>query len=236
MNIKQLIEQKIKTNGKIKAAEIVAKTGFSRAYVNRFFNQLKAEGKIVQIGKANSAYYIFADKKNIAQAQKLILSTRKILGNRGLAEDFILDQIKKQTGIFLELPYNIEQILNYAFTEMLNNAIEHSQSKKIEVKVKRDKESVQFDVIDIGIGIFRNIRSKKGLRSDLEAIQDLLKGKQTTLPSRHSGEGIFFTSKLADILIISSKNNKLIFNNLLGDIFIEDSKEIRGTKVHFFIN
>jgi hypothetical protein len=42
------------------------------------------------------------------------------------------------------------------------------------------------------------------LKNHLEAIQDLLKGKQTTMPKSHSGEGIFFTSKIADNLTISS--------------------------------
>ena len=54
---------------------------------------------------------------------------------------------------------------------------------------------LSFIVNDSGIGIFRNIMQKRNLKSELEAIQDLMKGKTTTMPESHSGEGIFFTSK-----------------------------------------
>ncbi|GAH25948.1 unnamed protein product, partial [marine sediment metagenome] len=77
---------------------------------------------------------------------------------------------------------------------MLNNAIEHSESKKVEIIIERRKNNIIFEVRDWGVGIFNNIMNKKGLSSEMDAIQDLLKGKQTTAPSYHSGEGIFFTS------------------------------------------
>lgn len=74
------------------------------------------------------------------------------------------------------------------------------------------------------------------MSTKLEAIQDLLKGKQTTAPDSHSGEGIFFTSKTAKILTIKSETKKLIFDNILEDIFIRDVKNCRGTHVHFVIH
>ena len=70
----------------------------------------------------------------------------------------------------------------------------------------------------------------------MEAIQDLLKGKLTTAPSLHSGEGIFFTSKAADLLIIQSDVKRLIFNNLLDDVFVKDVKGTPGTKVNFSVD
>ncbi len=75
---------------------------------------------------------------------------------------------------------------------------------------------------------------KRNLKNEIEAIQDLLKGKTTTQPQAHSGEGIFFTSKVADIFSLESFGQKLTINNLLKDIFIEDVKPSkRGTKVFF---
>ena len=53
---------------------------------------------------------------------------------------------------------------------------------------------------------------KKNLNSEMEAIQDLLKGKQTTAPEAHSGEGIFFTSKVSSVLTIQSSHKKLIYS------------------------
>jgi hypothetical protein len=76
---------------------------------------------------------------------------------------------------------------------------------------------------------------KKGLGNHLESIQDLLKGKQTTLPKGHSGEGIFFTSRAADVLIIQSSQKKLVFDNIEEDVFIKDAKNFTGTRVSFAI-
>ncbi len=236
MNIQEIILKKLKEKKEIQVADIVKVTGFSRVYVNRILLKLRKEGKVVLIGKTDKVRYVLAEKEALEKAKKNIISTRRILINKNLSEDIVLDEIKRDTGIFLELKKNISSILDYAFTEMLNNAIEHSKSEIIESVMKKNKDAVRFDVNDRGIGIFNNIMKKRKLRGEIEAIQDLLKGKQTTLPKEHTGEGIFFTSKVADILTIRSSKKKLIFNNILGDIFIKDIKPIKGTKITFFIS
>ena len=226
----------IRRKKKIKTADVVKATGFSRAYINRFFKELGEEGKIELIGRANQAFYVLAEKNEVEKAKQKISGIHRLLKNEELSEDVVLAEIKKNTGIFLNIPDNVSKVLDYAFTEILNNAIEHSGSRQIEVLMKGDSV-VRFDITDRGVGIFLNIMKKRKLRSELEAIQDLLKGKQTTAPKEHTGEGIFFTSKVADMLIIQSSRKKLIFNNILGDIFIKDSKkETKGTKVTFVIS
>jgi len=236
MDVKKLILKKIAAKKTIKVSDIVKASGFSRGYVNRFFQELKNKGKIILIGKANQAHYVLAKEKSFLQARKSILNIRRIVNNRGISEDFILDQIKKESGIFLDLPKNISNILDYAFSEMLNNAIVHSKSKKIEIKMGKAKNNVFFEVRDWGVGIFNNLIKKRKLKNEFEAVQDLLKGKQTTAPKEHTGEGIFFTSKVGDMLIIQSSNKKIIFNNILDDIFIKDVKYTIGTKVNFLIS
>ena len=119
---------------------------------------------------------------------------------------------------------------------MLNNAIEHSRSHNVDVTMKREGDLITFTVVDLGVGIFNNIMKKKHLYSEIDAIQDLLKGKQTTAPEAHSGEGIFFTSKVADRLILQSSKKRLIFDNLVKDVFVRDAKKRRGTKVFFVIS
>ena len=236
MDIKDLILKRFKKKKEVKVSEIVKETGFSRAYVGRFFQGLKNEGRIVLIGKANKARYVLAEKVAISRAKKLILSVRKILRNKNLSEDLVLNEIKRDTGIFSALSKNVSDVVDYAFSEMLNNAIEHSKSPKIEIQMRRNAAGVVFDVRDWGVGIFKNIMKKRKLKNEFEAIQDLLKGKQTTAPKEHTGEGIFFTSKVADLLTIQSSTKKLIFNNILDDIFIREAKKTKGTKVSFTIS
>jgi len=236
MDIETLILNKLKESGEVKVADIVKVTKLGRKYIHRFFKDLQEKGEIILVGKANKAYYVLAENKAFKEARRKILSTKRTLINKNLSEDIVLDEIKRDTGIFLDLVKNISSVLDYAFTEMLNNAIEHSRSKKIEVIFKKDRGTVRFEVNDQGIGIFNNIKKKRKLKNELEAIQDLLKGKQTTAPYEHTGEGIFFTSRVADVLTIRSSKKKLIFNNILGDVFIKDIKAIRGTKVTFIIS
>jgi hypothetical protein len=75
-----------------------------------------------------------------------------------------------------------------------------------------------MSIADDGIGIFKNIKTKFKLADEKDALLELAKGKQTTDITRHSGQGIFFTSKTFDDYIIISngitfdpnqrKNNK----------------------------
>lgn len=235
MDIGNLILKKLMKKGEVRVADIVKTTGFSREYVSRFFKRLKEEGKIVLVGKANQARYLPAEKHIVAKAKEKLLFFRKELSNKKAQEDVVLNDIKRNAGIFSHLPQNIINIVDYAFTEMLNNAIEHSHSSKIQVVMERENKAVRFEVIDRGIGIFSSLIKKRGFRNELEAIQELTKGKLTTAPKAHSGEGIFFTSRVADLLVIQSAHKKLIFDNILDDIFLKDIKHFSGTKVSFLI-
>ena len=236
MDIKKLILEKISKKGQIRISDITKKTGFSRAYINRFFKELKEDGKIILVGKANRAHYVLPDKNKILKAKKEILTGHYILKNKNLLEDEVLGKMKENTGIFLDLPKNIILIIDYAFTEMLNNAIEHSKSQTIDVLADKDENFIRFSIVDKGIGVFNSIIKKRNLKNELEAIQELTKGKLTTAPKEHSGEGIFFTSRVVDKLIIQSSNKKLIFDNILNDVFINDIKRLKGTKIIFFIS
>jgi len=235
MDIEDLILKELKKKKELKVAEIVRASGFSRAYISRIFKKLKNNKKIFQIGKANKARYVLIGEKGIKAAKRQVLQSRKILRNKNLSESDILEEIKQETGIFLDIPENVSVILEYGFTEILNNAIEHSRSEEIIAVVGKKPNQLVFKITDFGVGIFRNVMKERNLKSELEAIQDILKGKQTTAPKEHTGEGVFFTSKVSDKLIIHSFGKKLIVDNIINDIFIEDIKPIKGTVVEFEI-
>jgi len=236
MNVEKLIMEKIIKKKEVKASEIIRITGFSREYINQFFRKLRESGEILLIGKANNARYILATEKSVNGVKEKIKKVYRIVKNKDLYEDVVLKNIKSTTGILLGVPENISDIFDYTFSEMLNNAIEHSRADEIEIFAKREQSMISFKVVDRGIGIFENIKKKKQLRNKMEAIQDLLKGKETTIPEAHSGEGIFFTSKLASIFIVSSDNKRVIFDNVINDIFIKDIKKTVGTNVAFSVD
>jgi anti-sigma regulatory factor (Ser/Thr protein kinase)/biotin operon repressor len=236
MDVKKLILEKIKNNGQTTSREIIEETGYSRTYVNRFLRELRNEGRIVKIGETDQTRYVLADEDSVRAAKAKITEFVKTYERSGLQEDMVLDEIRRRTGIFIDLEDNVDRIVAYGFTEMLNNAIDHSGSEKVKVQIGRDNTAVSFKVRDYGIGIFQNIMEKKGLGSSLEAIQDLMKGKQTTMPERHSGEGIFFTSRVADALTFKSGEKKLMFNNRINDIVIDDISNVEGTTVLFSLD
>lgn len=72
------------------------------------------------------------------------------------------------------------------------------------------------------MGIFLKIQRALNLYAAREAILELAKGKLTTDPARHSGEGIFFASKVFDAFDIRS--GRLHFMHGQGDL---DSLEER---------
>lgn len=238
MHLKTLILEKISKEKQIKAAAIIKQTGFSRTYVNRALQELRDEGKMVLLGKNKGAIYVLANKASLKSAREDILYFHEEFRNENLSEEMVLKRIQDQTGIFLDLKDNVDNIFTYALLEMVNNAIEHSQSPIISILVERNDQDVSFVLRDIGVGIFNNIRKKLHLSNNLEAIQQLLKGKQTTNPESHTGQGIFFTSKMADAFMIESSGKKLRFLNVGGinDVFLEDYKENVGTKINFTIN
>ena len=233
--IKKRVLDIIRTEKEIRAKRLEGRLNVSRQYLHRFLKELREEGKIALFGRANRAMYVLAEKNALLAARKKIRKLHSFLRNENLSEDVVLDAAQRDSGIFLDLNENILRIVNYAFTEMLNNAIEHSQSKETEILIMRDKVHIRFEIADSGVGIFHHIMAKRGLRNELEAIQDLLKGKQTTDPEHHTGEGIFFTSKVADAFTIKSSTKELTFNNLVDDVFVRDIKDRRGTKVIFII-
>lgn len=231
MTTKEKALEILSKKGELTTKDIISACKISRQAANLVVKGLVEEGKVIKI-KTMPAVYVLPQKKD-----SLELKIKKRLLNKSLKEHEILDPVKRQLPSLFQLPENVISIFDYAFSEMLNNAIEHSRSNFIEIEVQKNEKSVSFVVNDFGIGVFRNIMQKRNLKSELEAIQDLLKGKTTTQPRAHSGEGIFFTSKVADIFILESFKNRLRIDNVINDVFVEKFKSLaKGTKVLFSIN
>src|SRR5205814_2333035 len=89
------------------------------------------------------------------------------------------------------------------------------------------------EIVDNGIGVFRRIRQELSLPDDLASIAELSKGKRTTSPERHSGEGIFFTSKAVDHFELASRGIRWRVDNTRRDMAVGESTTQRGTRVRF---
>ncbi|HJB00231.1 MAG TPA: DUF4325 domain-containing protein [Candidatus Mediterraneibacter merdavium] len=146
------------------------------------------------------------------------------LENSGLEEDSVY--FEKIAPMLTDISANAGDIWYYAFTEIMNNAIEHSQGDRILLEIRKDPLYTEISITDNGAGIFRRIREymdkKYGIRTDTkQAALELYKGKLTTEPEAHSGEGIFFVSKMLSEFAIWSENTAYTYRCTQGDAFIQ---------------
>ena len=120
----------------------------------------------------------------------------------GLAEDTVwMHEIRPRID---DLPPNVVELWHYGCTEMINNVIDHSESPQVVVELERSAADVRMVILDQGIGIFRKIARGLGLEDERHAVLELSKGKVTTDPAHHTGEGIFFSSRAFDSFRILS--------------------------------
>jgi anti-sigma regulatory factor (Ser/Thr protein kinase) len=99
----------------------------------------------------------------------------------------------------LALPPEVGRIAQHAFTELLNNAIDHSGGTQVTVSVRQTPWQLQLLVSDDGRGVFDAIGGAQAVDDPTSAMLELAKGKLSTQPDRHAGRGLFFTAKLADV-------------------------------------
>lgn len=122
----------------------------------------------------------------------------------------------------------VSHVFSYVFTEMLNNVIEHSEAKLVSICLEKNAYCISCQIFDNGIGIFEKISRSLNLPEKKFAILELAKGKFTTDPNSHTGEGVFFSSKVADRFCISSDN--LLFLGAHND---DDREYIFDTPTEF---
>lgn len=175
------------------AAVTATRFGLSRPAVARYLGRLVRDGLLTAKGRTSDRQYALAAIVRIAF---------EIDVSRGLSEDAIWRfRIRdKITG----LSQNAIDICQYGFTEMLNNVIDHSGSFQAIIRYEQTYNRIEMLVVDHGIGVFQKIQSAFHLPDTRSALLELSKGKLTSDKKRHSGEGIFFTSRMFDKFSISS--------------------------------
>lgn len=141
--------------------------------------------------------------------------------------------VKTLLPIIKDLPSNILEIWSYSFSEMMNNAGDHAQATTINLYIYRDYMNTNVMIVDNGIGIFKKIKEHFGYPTLEDAITELFKGKLTTDSENHSGEGIFFTSRILDNFAAIS-DNQLFSHSKYEEIMtdVDDLPDLKNTN-HF---
>ncbi len=177
----------------------------TRQAVNKHLQRLVREKSLEETGHTRNRVYKLA---TLVEWQKYYPISAD------LAEDVVWsDDVSLVLG---QLPENVLDIWHYAFTEIFNNAISHSGGSQVRVRIAKTAVNTIVVIADNGIGIFKNIQTKLDLLDERHAVLELSKGKLTTDPKHHTGEGIFFTSRMCDNFSIIS--DEVHFMHTFGNI------------------
>lgn len=196
--------------------------GLSRARIGIQVRELVAGGYLAKAGTTRPRYCLGPNRRFQARYPR-----------SGLAEDRVW--FGDLLPLVRHLPRNLLDIAHHGVTEMVNNAIDHSDSAEVEVRMQMDATQLTFDIDDEGVGIFRKITQALVLPDERLALLELAKGKLTTDPQRHSGEGIFFTSRMFDVFRIFSGGLVFDHDAAFDRDLLDDIDEVRGTRVHMAI-
>ena len=167
------------------------KEGITRAAAARYILQLEREGWIARSGPSTRPVFIPGYRRRVSKQYKLT----------NLEEDLIWTRDFRP---YFNLGSNVLNIVTHGFTEMVNNAIDHSAGTSVFISASLLENSFTLAVSDNGIGIFEKISKALNLSDKRQALFELSKGKFTTDPKRHSGEGVFFTSRMFDFFEIDA--------------------------------
>jgi len=205
---------------------LAKKFGFSRQRAHRYLIREAENGNIIKTGRTRWTRYFLSGGKRIKFIEKI---------KPGIAEDRVW--LKYIKPMILSYPENIYRICAYGFTEIFNNAIDHSKGSIITTDIEISDNVLNIRIMDNGIGIFKKIQKALHLDSIKESILHLSKGKFTTDPKNHTGEGIFFTSRMFDSFSILSSDIFYTFQN--EDWFLSPEKNNgfkRGTLIKMVIS
>jgi len=225
--IRQFILESVEKHP-ITLANVVSQAfGISRQAVNRHIRQLVDQNLIEVSGSSRKPRY---------NLKPLFLWKHTYPLDGNLEEDRVWrSDILPHLG---GLPRNVIDILHYGFTEILNNAIDHSGGESVIIHVNQTASALEIAIRDNGEGIFKKIKNALNLLDERESVLELAKGKLTTDPSRHSGEGIFFTSRAFDEFWILSGG--VLFDHVFDkdEDWIQEIgfNAVRGTSVRMSLN
>ena len=217
IKIDQFILENIEKHSSDIVTVVAEKFGFSRQRAHEYVDREVKKGILIKVGRTSATRYFLVQGNYLEFTVNLKF---------GLAEDQVWTEYLKP--MMQRFPDNIYRICNYGFTEILNNAIDHSNGKSVLISVEIKDERIKINIMDDGIGIFEKIQKALNLHSMREALLHLSKGKFTTDPANHTGEGIFFTSRICDKFAILS--NDLYYTFLGHDWFLSSEKRETGSE------
>jgi anti-sigma regulatory factor (Ser/Thr protein kinase) len=168
------------------AAHLMLRQGISRRRARKLIGGLVAAQWLLAEGPARKPLYRPGTMRQVVRRYALA----------GLQEDL---PWARDFAPLLDLRPNVARLAQHAFTELLNNAIDHSGGEGVTVSLRQTGMHLQMLVSDDGCGLFDRIQQHWQIGDPQLAMLELGKGKLSTQPERHCGHGLFFVARAADI-------------------------------------
>lgn len=198
----------------------------TRTTVLRHLKHLIRQGKVVKTGATKNTFYSLKE----AFEKKVVVKIPSQLGEFEIFKQNFAPSCA-------HLPKTVSNICMYGVTEMINNAFDHANAKKVVIELRQDNFNIIFIISDDGVGIFKKISDYLHFHDLREAILQINKGKFTTDRKNHTGEGIFFTSRAFDYFSIISNGIHYSRDNINHDWFVETvHPRTAGTTIKMIIN
>jgi anti-sigma regulatory factor (Ser/Thr protein kinase) len=217
-NVKHTALRLLAVSGRITSGELAAATMVSRQTAHAVLTRLVGDGDVVAVGAGRGAHYVLTGFRSYRWDV------------RDLEEYHVWNELVSDSAL-AEAADPALSVLQYAVSEMVNNVIDHSGSDEVRVGVSMGENDVTVSIEDTGVGALEKIRAVKQLDSHFDALGQMSKGKVTTDPERHTGEGIFFTSKAVDCFTLSANGIEWTVDNLVGDVAVGVSGGEPGTTI-----
>ncbi len=169
------------------------RTGASRRAAQAALRRLVDAGWLTRSGTARQPVYGPGRLRQVARSYTL----------HGLQEDL---PWQRDFAPHFELPRHVARMVQHAFTELVNNAADHSGGTSVTVSLRQTPSHAQLLVSDDGCGVFDKICEAFDIADAQHAMLELSKGRLTSQPEAHTGRGLFFSAQLADVFDIHANN------------------------------
>ncbi len=243
--VKTIVNAIVSDQGQVQSGDLAAGANISRQAAHRHLRLLTRQGILERQGGGRGSRYratrspaavrFFSPGAREAPDE----TERFAFALAGLAEDSAWTELLRKSTILAALSQEGRAVFQFAVTEVLNNAIEHAGGGRVEIKIQRVGPSVAVEITDEGVGVFRRLREALHFADDLHALEALARGKITTSPTGHTGDGLFIVSQLADLFELGSDQLVWVVDNVRQDVSVrpaaapEASAGSVGTRVRF---
>lgn len=225
--VRKAVDELLRTHTGVTSRMLAERLGVSRQSAHQHLVAAVHDGWLMRVGAGRAVRYVRTQYEARYEPA-------------GLDEEAVWQALEPHLSDWCAWSPAGRSRLHYALTEMVNNAIDHAEGTEIRVSCRLVDSMkggrLELVVEDDGIGALAKASRGLKISRPAEVIVEIAKGKRTTAPEAHSGEGLFFTSKVAELFRLEANGFAWVVDNEQRDEGILTSEIHRGTRVTLWLD